>query len=187
MSSVATIKMLVCGTGILLGESSFYDSRAMISKSLFYVIDGRKLIVTIYSHLRYMQQGAEAVHAANPDVLVILSGLNFDLNLSFLFSKQVQLSFTGKLVFEQHWYSFSDGTDWAHQNQNDACGVAVESLRTNGLFLDQQGRPLFFSEIGFDMSGRNTGDERYVTCFLSIAAEMDLRSEEGRVGKECRL
>jgi hypothetical protein len=121
-----------------------------------------------------MQQGAEAVHAANPNVLVILSGLDYDLDLSFLFAKQVQLSFTGKLVFEQHWYSFSDDTDWEHRNQNDACGVAVESLRTKGLFLDQQGWPLFFSEIGFDMSSTHTSDNRYLTCFLSIAADMDL-------------
>jgi hypothetical protein len=121
-----------------------------------------------------MQQGAEAVHAANPNVLVIFSGLDFDKTLSFLFSKKVELSFTGKLVFEQHWYGFSDGTDWEKWNQNDACGVSVESIRTKGLFLLQQGWPLFFSEIGFDMSGTHTADNRYLTCFLSVAAEMDL-------------
>lgn len=31
-----------------------------------------------------MQEGAEAVHASNPTVLVILSGLDLDADLTFL-------------------------------------------------------------------------------------------------------
>lgn len=53
-----------------------------------------------------MPKGAEAVHGANPDVLVIMSGLNYDLDLSFLRKQQVKLSFSRKLVFELHWYSY---------------------------------------------------------------------------------
>ncbi len=121
-----------------------------------------------------MQLGAEVVHAANPGVLVILSGLNFDNTLDFLVPNQIQLTFTGKLVFEQHWYGFSDDGNWGSQNQNDACGMVVDSIKKKGLFLLQQGWPLFFSEFGFDMSGTHVADNRYLTCFLTVAAEMDL-------------
>ncbi|KAE8694778.1 putative Nucleoporin GLE1 [Hibiscus syriacus] len=51
---------------------------------------------------KYMQKGAEAVHSANPDVLVILSGFDFDRDLSFIKTQSVKLTFSGKLVFEAH-------------------------------------------------------------------------------------
>ncbi|BAT73449.1 hypothetical protein VIGAN_01093300 [Vigna angularis var. angularis] len=54
---------------------------------------------------RYMVRGAEAVHAANSDLLVILSGLNFDTDLSFIRDRPVSLTFKGKLVFEVHRYA----------------------------------------------------------------------------------
>ncbi|KAG5033061.1 hypothetical protein JHK82_016616 [Glycine max] len=66
---------------------------------------------------RYMVKGAEAVHAANPDVLVILSGLNFDTSLSFIQDRPVSLTFKGKLVFEVNRYGFTDAEldlDWAY-------------------------------------------------------------------------
>lgn len=56
-----------------------------------------------------MPQGAEAVHAANPKLLVIVSGIDYDTNLSFFRDRSVTVSFTDKLVFELHWYSFTDG------------------------------------------------------------------------------
>jgi hypothetical protein len=121
-----------------------------------------------------MQLGAEAVHASNPNVLVIFSGLDYDKTLNFLLSKKVEVSFTGKLVYEQHWYGFSDGGNWEFQNQNDVCGMVIDSIKAKGLFLLQQGWPLFFSEFGFDMSGTHIGDNRYLTCFLSVAAGLDL-------------
>ncbi|KAE8804819.1 hypothetical protein D1007_19237 [Hordeum vulgare] len=158
--------------GLSAMATMFRHAKNVVGMSLRNELRGPYQNVSLW--YRYMQQGAEAVHAANPNVLVILSGLDFDNSLSFLSPKQVKLSFTGKLVFEQHWYGFSDGTDWENSNQNDACGEAVESIRTKGLFLLQQGWPLFFSEIGFDMSGTHIADNRYLTCFLSVAAEMDL-------------
>ncbi|TVT98493.1 hypothetical protein EJB05_56196, partial [Eragrostis curvula] len=62
--------------------------------------------------------GAEAVHTANPRVLVILSGLSFDTDLSFLKDRQVALSFVGKLAFEVHWYSMSATRAWQAGNAN---------------------------------------------------------------------
>ncbi|GMI87737.1 hypothetical protein like AT1G13130 [Hibiscus trionum] len=123
---------------------------------------------------KYMQKGAEAVHSANPDVLVILSGLSYDRDLSFIRNRPVKLTFSGKLVFEAHWYGFSDGQAWVTGNPNQVCGrVARDMVRTSGYLVDQ-GYPLFISEFGIDERGTNVNDNRYLNCFLSVAAELDL-------------
>ncbi|CAL5384200.1 unnamed protein product [Camellia sinensis] len=66
----------------------------------------------------WYRKGAEVVHAVNPDVLVILSGLSFDKDLSFLLNRPMNLTFIGKLVFEVHWYGFSDRSAWKTGNPN---------------------------------------------------------------------
>ncbi|RRT68253.1 hypothetical protein B296_00015671 [Ensete ventricosum] len=122
----------------------------------------------------YMQRGAEVVHSANPNVLVILSGLSFDNDLSYLSKKPVELTFQGKLVFELHWYAFSDGQAWANGNPNQVCGrVAGNVMRRAGFLLDQ-GWPLFLSEFGLDQRGTNVNDNRYLGCMMGVAAELDL-------------
>lgn len=121
-----------------------------------------------------MQRGAEAVHVANPDVLVLLSGLSFDNDLSFLARKQVNLSFTSKHVFEVHWYGFSDGQAWRTGNQNQVCGRIASSVMRRAGFLLDQGWPLFLSEWGLDLRGTNENDNRYFGCALGALAEMDL-------------
>ncbi|XP_022997703.1 uncharacterized protein LOC111492584 [Cucurbita maxima] len=123
---------------------------------------------------RYMQRGAEAVHAANPDVLVILSGLSFDKDLSFLKNQPINLTFTAKLVYEVHWYAFSDGSSWQSGNPNQVCGRVVNNLMKMSGFLLEQGMPLFLTEFGVDQRGTNVNDNRYLSCFLSVAAEYDL-------------
>ncbi|KAK8602070.1 hypothetical protein V6N13_058268 [Hibiscus sabdariffa] len=124
---------------------------------------------------KYMPKGAEAVHKANPDVLVILSGLSFDRDLSFIQDQRVKLTFSGKLVYEAHWYGFSDGqTTWLDDNPNEVCGrVATYMMRTSGYLVDQ-GYPLFIGEFGIDQSGSNVNGNRYMSCFLGVAAELDL-------------
>ncbi|GAB2280559.1 hypothetical protein Dimus_015186 [Dionaea muscipula] len=123
---------------------------------------------------RYMQQGAEAVHKANPNVLVILSGLQFDTDLSFLEQRPVKLTFTGKTVFEAHRYSFSEGQPWKNGTANQVCGRVINAMMNTSGFLLSQGSPLFFSEFGIDQSGTNIYDNRFLACFLGFAAELDL-------------
>ncbi|XP_019052580.1 PREDICTED: uncharacterized protein LOC104593037 [Nelumbo nucifera] len=122
--------------------------------------------------LQAFQLGAEAVHKANPNVLTILSGLDFDKDLHFLHNQPVNLSFTRKLVFELHWYSFSDGNAWATGNPNQVCGV-VNALKNKILFVLDQGYPLFVSEFGIDLRGTNVKDNRYSSCIFGVAAELD--------------
>ncbi|XP_035542653.1 glycosyl hydrolase 5 family protein-like [Juglans regia] len=128
----------------------------------------------VYDWYRYMQKGAEAVHAANPDVLVILSGLNYGKDLSFLHNQPVDLTFTGKLVYETHWYGFSDGMAWESGNPNQVCGRVVDNMMRLSGFLLEQGWPLFLSEFGIDLRGTSVNDNRYMNCFSAVAAELDL-------------
>ncbi|KAK3416687.1 hypothetical protein EUGRSUZ_H02458, partial [Eucalyptus grandis] len=122
---------------------------------------------------KYMQQGAESVHAANPDVLVILSGLHYDKVLSFIQNRPVSLSFTKKLVFEMHWYGFTDGEAWQSGNPNDVCKAVSNEVMSQSVFLLEQGYPLFVSEFGADERGTNVNDNRYMNCFMAMAAEFD--------------
>ncbi|KAJ3675307.1 hypothetical protein LUZ60_004349 [Juncus effusus] len=151
----------------------FNNTPNVVGMSLRNELRGPKQNFTLW--YRYMQEGAEAVHSTNPNLLVILSGLDYDKDLTFLSLKQVNLSFSSKLVFEQHWYGFSDGGDWENQNPNKVCNSVLQyNILPKGGFLLKQGYPLFFSEFGFDQSGTHTSDNRYLSCFLSLAAELDL-------------
>lgn len=120
-----------------------------------------------------MQQGAEAVHEANPNVLVILSGLSYDADLSFVRSRPVNLTFTGKLVFEIHRYSFTNTNTWSSKNSNDACGEILKSIDDGGGFILRDS-PVFLSEFGIDLRGENVNDNRYIGCILGWAAENDV-------------
>ncbi|XP_027364473.1 glycosyl hydrolase 5 family protein-like [Abrus precatorius] len=122
----------------------------------------------------YMVKGAEAVHAANPNVLVILSGLNFDTDLSFINNRPVSLTFKEKLVFEVHRYGFTDGQAWVNGNPNQVCGQVAGNMKKTSGYLVDQGWPLFLSEFGLDLRGTNVNDNRYLNCILAVIAELDL-------------
>ncbi|RWV89545.1 hypothetical protein GW17_00048300 [Ensete ventricosum] len=122
----------------------------------------------------YMQKGAEAVHGANPDVLVVLSGLSFDNDLGFLASRHVDVSFQRKLVFEVHWYAFSNGDAWVEGNPNKVCGSISGSVNTRAGFLLDRQLPLFVSEYGVDQRGGNLNDNRYLGCILAFLADKDV-------------
>ncbi|KAJ1696638.1 hypothetical protein LUZ63_005150 [Rhynchospora breviuscula] len=150
----------------------FNNTPNVVGMSLRNELRGPNQNLTLW--YRYMQEGAELLHSINPNLLVILSGLDYDKDLSFLLLKQPTLTFTNKLVYELHWYGFSDGGDWENGNPNNVCASVVKSTLLRGGFLLGQGRPLFLSEFGFDQSGTHLTDNRYLTCFLSVAAEWDL-------------
>lgn len=123
---------------------------------------------------RYMQMGAEAVHKANPNVLVILSGLDYDTDLEFLSHQKVELTFSNKLVHEVHWYSFTDGRGVWEWNVNDVCSSITSSVMSRAGFLLSQGLPLFMSEWGLDQRGGNEHHYRYLCCFVAVAALLDV-------------
>ncbi|KAK1415750.1 hypothetical protein QVD17_31536 [Tagetes erecta] len=158
--------------GICRVASMFKGYTNVVGMSLRNELRGHKQ--NLNDWYKYMQKGAERVHAANPNVLVILSGLNYDLDLSFLRTNPISVSFSRKLVFEIHWYGFSDGDDWITGNLNEVCGRVIDRLTSNALFLLDQGYPLFMSEWGVDQTGTNENDNRYLNCLMGWAAEHDI-------------
>ncbi|GMP82591.1 hypothetical protein CsSME_00036830 [Camellia sinensis var. sinensis] len=158
--------------GLSMMASLFTGTPNVVGMSLRNELRGAKENVNDW--YRYMQKGAEVVHAINPDVLIILSGLSFDKDLSFLLNRPMNLTFTGKLVFEVHWYGFSDGSAWKTGNPNQVCGQVVDQMMRKAGFVLDQGYPLFMSEFGVDLRGTNDNDNRYLNCFLGVAAELDL-------------
>ncbi|XP_010249431.1 PREDICTED: uncharacterized protein LOC104591975 [Nelumbo nucifera] len=157
--------------GLTRMATLFNGTSNVIGMSLRNELRGPKQNVSVW--YKYMQQGAEAVHRANPDVLTILSGLDYDKDLHFLRNQPLNLSFTRKLVFELHWYSFSDGDAWSTGNPNQVCGRVVNALKDKILFVLDQGYPLFVSEFGIDLRGGSLADNRYSNCIFGVAAELD--------------
>ncbi|XP_021901157.1 uncharacterized protein LOC110817069 [Carica papaya] len=159
-------------TGLTRIATIFNGVSAVVGMSLRNELRGPRQNVNDW--YRYMIAGAVSVHEANPNVLVILSGLNYDRDLSFIQSRVINLTFTGKLVFEWHWYAFSDGSAWESGNPNQVCGRAMSNMKSTSEFLLGQGWPLFVSEFGADQRGTNMNDNRYLNCFLGVAADLDL-------------
>ncbi|KAJ9671656.1 hypothetical protein PVL29_025388 [Vitis rotundifolia] len=131
------------------------------------VFSGVPNVVGMSLRNEYMQKGAEVVHSANPDILVIISGLSDGTDLSFLLNQQLELKFTGKLVLEMLWHGLRAGRARETSNPNKVCGRVVDSIMRRGGVLLQQGWPLMFvSELGLD-------DNRNLNFFFGLAAELD--------------
>ncbi|KAL0889618.1 hypothetical protein Bca101_013601 [Brassica carinata] len=148
-------------SGLTYMATSFKDISNVVGMSLRNELRGPKQNVDDW----YMQQGAEAVHGANPYVLVILSGFSYDTDLSFVRSRPVNLTFSGKLVFELHRYSFTNTETWSSKNPNDACGETLKIMDDGGGFILRD-FPVFLSEFGIDLRGGNVNDNRYIGCIL---------------------
>ncbi|KAH7862747.1 hypothetical protein Vadar_008932 [Vaccinium darrowii] len=148
---------------------------------------------------KYVQMGATAIHTANPDVLVIISGLSYDTNLSFLKKKPLSLGSTlkPKLVYEAHWYSFGNEIDkWKFQTNTYCASVTSGFVNAAGFLASGPNPvPLFLSEFGVDQRGVNERDNLYLVCLLGFLAERDLdwalwtlqgsyMLREGKVGME---
>ncbi|KAL4570148.1 hypothetical protein LXL04_025799 [Taraxacum kok-saghyz] len=158
--------------GLTKVATIFKNSTNVVAMSLRNELRGPKQNVSVW--YRYMQKGAEVIHVANPNVLVIMSGLSYDKDLSFLQTQPVTLTFNQKLVFEVHWYGFSNSEEWATGNPNEVCGRVVDNIMEKAGFLLDKGYPLFISEWGIDQRGTNENDNRYLNCFLAWAADHDL-------------
>ncbi|RVW72603.1 hypothetical protein CK203_050611 [Vitis vinifera] len=122
---------------------------------------------------RYMQKGAEAVHSANPDVLVIVSGLSYEHRPIVRPEARVgtdvhrEISVRDALVWIHGWERLGN------RQPQPVCGRVVESVMRRGGVLLEKGWPLFVSEFGVDQRGTNVNDNRYLNCFFGLAAELD--------------
>lgn len=119
------------------------------------------------------------VHAANPNVLVIVGGENGGTDLSTV-SRHGMIDTTGwpgKHVWEAHTYSYTI-------TNPDFGSCAIRRAEYGGLFgfLLEQGKdttgPLFLSEFGVGMEGGphdglNDKDDHYLTCLVGYMTDND--------------
>lgn len=126
----------------------------------------------------YVRKGAKTIHKTNPHVLVVVSGLNYDLDLSFLKDRPLRLKLDNKLVYEAHRYAFSKGGSeiWLHQPLNQVCDSITRDINNSSTFLirGRNPAPLFITEFGINMEGTNQADNNFFTCFLLYLANNDL-------------
>ncbi|XP_024626111.1 glycosyl hydrolase 5 family protein [Medicago truncatula] len=94
---------------------------------------------------KYMSQGVTTVHKANPNVLVFVSGLNYDTDLSFLKTKPLNVNIGDKLVYE--------------------AGFLMSGSNPN---------PLVMTEFGMDMENIDDQNQRYLSCILAYLGGVDL-------------
>lgn len=126
---------------------------------------------------KYMLRGDKEVHQANPNVLILVSGLTWGTDLSFLKTKSMESNFDNKLVYEAHRYSFSgDPKIRELQPLNRVCAKATQwfSAQNGFLISSESPSPLFLGEFGFDQRGVNQADNRFLSCLFAYVAEKDL-------------
>jgi hypothetical protein len=117
----------------------------------------------------YIKQGSSAIHAANPSVLIFLSGLGFDTTLSPVaqgtaltpgngkFSLADFPGYADKLVLELHNYQNDASSCSALQNNLDGAGFSA--LAANKF-------PVMLTEFGFQMDA-STWKGVYASCLAS--------------------
>ncbi|PKS06797.1 hypothetical protein jhhlp_006872 [Lomentospora prolificans] len=125
-----------------------------------------------------MTAAARAVHEINPDLLVVVGGLNGGTDLSPLRTRDMDTSsFRNKLVWETHDYPFTVTTP-----ETGNCDVTKANYGLFFGFVLEQGKsytgPLWLSEFGVNMQGGpNAGlsdeDFTYLTCLVSYMENND--------------
>lgn len=127
---------------------------------------------------KYMERGARTIAKANPKLLVIISGLNYDLNLNFLKKNPLNLNIKNKLVYEIHRYAFTSGQKklWSNQPFATACGKITQEIHKQAGFLveGENAAPLFVSEFGMKQVEANRAESLFSGCFMGYLADMDL-------------
>ncbi|KAL2148084.1 hypothetical protein VTH82DRAFT_2465 [Thermothelomyces myriococcoides] len=129
----------------------------------------------------FVGRAGAAVHAANPDVLVIVGGVQSSTDLSHLRLVGGPLdtsAWPGKHVWEMHAYSFTV----TFPDVFNSCDVVrVEYGALSGFVLEQDKPytgPLFLSEFGVGMEGGDKDglseeDDRYLRCLVSYMENND--------------
>ncbi|XP_038875504.1 glycosyl hydrolase 5 family protein-like [Benincasa hispida] len=163
--------------GLRLVARRFYNKSNVVAMSLRNELRGTKSKSKDWN--KYMTQGATTIHTINPNILIIISGLNFDNDLRCQRQNPLPLNnLHNKLVFEVHLYSFSGESQSKFINNplNKICSKIINGFVERAEFVMEgaEAVPLFVSEFGFDQRGVNEADDRFLSCFRAHLAKKDL-------------
>ncbi|MED6224087.1 hypothetical protein PIB30_080376, partial [Stylosanthes scabra] len=122
-----------------------------------------------------MRRAASSIHQQNPNVLMIFSGLDYAVNLSFLKKIPLNVEPRNKVVFEAHNYPYWV-PNWDKEPTNSVCASMKSGLdeKVGFVLSNDGGAPLFITEFGMDLIKRKDSDERWLTCLLTFLAERDI-------------
>jgi hypothetical protein len=114
---------------------------------------------------RYVLRGIrEAISAVNPRLLIVVSGLHYDTDLTFIRSKSIQelvpQSIQNKIVYEAHWYGLSESCDQRKAGLQNAWGFILEANHSYTA-------PVWLTEFGTDID-HFTGDDKFIDCVKSF-------------------
>ncbi|XP_031272727.1 glycosyl hydrolase 5 family protein-like [Pistacia vera] len=128
--------------------------------------------------LKYIGIGAIMIHRANPHVLVPVSGIKYSRDFSFLKEKPfLSNNLDNKLVYEAHWYKFSEEHSdiWDVQPLNRVCAESSLYMMDHSAFLTDGDNPvpLFLGEFGLNQQDLTDSERRYMSCIKAFIAERD--------------
>ncbi|QCE03763.1 endoglucanase [Vigna unguiculata] len=166
--------------GLTLAAKHFSGNHVVVEMSLRNELHGPRQ--NLKDWYRYMSQGAVVIHKTNPNVLVLISGLNYDTELQFLRRKPLNIDLGKKMVFETHLYSWSRiGTlklreIWTKQPLNRICANNVKAIdyRAGFLITGKNATSLIFTEFGFNEAGSSVEDNKFLTCLQTYLFGKDL-------------
>ncbi|OHE96043.1 endo-beta-1 [Colletotrichum orchidophilum] len=135
-----------------------------------------------------MVQGANAIHAANPDVLIFFGGRIFDFDISapvqgrfgsepgFNFSI-AEFPFKNKFVFEQHQYDqgLVDDACTSYRDILAAFGSDVMTSGSNGTNGTSNRAPLVMTEWGHDQSDESGAfKNKFRRCLMDFMVDRQI-------------
>ncbi|RXW20660.1 hypothetical protein EST38_g5172 [Candolleomyces aberdarensis] len=111
----------------------------------------------------FVTQGARAVREGNSNLLVVVGGVNYALDLRFIYNEMLDRNVFGdKLVWEFHNYQWSGigSTCASHQKMmGDRAGYLLVQNKT---YMG----PLFLSEFGWAQNNPSAAENTYVSCLV---------------------
>ncbi|KAE9605429.1 putative cellulase [Lupinus albus] len=162
--------------GLTLAAKHFASNSAVVAQSLRNELRGPRQNENDWYN--YMSQAAVEIHKQNPNILVVISGFNYDLDLQFLKKRPLEIDLGNKTVFEAHLYSWSGSPKdtWLKQPLNMICSNTIKGIVNRAGFLTAGNNPvpLIFSEFGFDQTGGNVADNRFLTCLQTYLVSTDM-------------
>ncbi|CAM8948756.1 unnamed protein product [Rhodiola kirilowii] len=165
-------------TGLSLVATRYKNNPTVVAMSMRNELRGARENVADW--FNYTHQGATTIHAANPNVLVFISGLNFGTHFSFLSNMYYGFPLDNKLLFEFPWYSFSQQhsqRDWGTEPLYQSCATYTQWFDTEAGFIFRNTTnlyPLILTEFGIDERGMDVAANSFLTCLCTIAAGNEL-------------